>query len=159
MLEPIITKNCRACKRTKPIAEFYKEKSNKDGHRNKCKTCHLKYMKEYHQTKKGKVAQRKGQARYRKTDKNKAAQKRYWQSEKGKVVQKRFRVLCPEHYKAKSSVNNAVKLGKLLSVSSLTCYYCGTKAEQYHHPSYEPKHHLDVIPVCKKCHRAYTGVA
>jgi hypothetical protein len=32
-------KTCNKCKQTKTLTEFYKEKSNKDGFRNQCKSC------------------------------------------------------------------------------------------------------------------------
>ena len=35
-------KRCRKCNVEKPLSEFYKNSSCKDGHRNTCKTCHAK---------------------------------------------------------------------------------------------------------------------
>jgi len=166
--ETIQTKRCSKCKQIKPLSEFYKDRSKKDGHQSECRTCNLKQVKKYQQTKRGKVVKQKANARYQKTGKGKAAQKRYSQSEKGKATHKCYRQTdkgkaihnaCieryirrnPEKHKANFAMNSAIKLGKLPRPDSLQCS-CGEQAEQYHHHSYEPKFWLDVIPVCHKCH-------
>jgi len=38
-------KTCTLCGETKPIAEFYRQSSMRDGHRNECKTCQGKAWK------------------------------------------------------------------------------------------------------------------
>ncbi len=40
-------KECVGCKKLKPITDFTKSKTNKNGRKTKCKTCHLIYDKEY----------------------------------------------------------------------------------------------------------------
>ena len=71
MPELIVTKQCSKCKQTKPLSEFYKHPSAKDGHFGSCKECKKKYTSQYRKTEIGKT----------KIDK-------YWQSEKGKLVRK-----------------------------------------------------------------------
>lgn len=134
-------KTCPKCNQTKPLSEFYKNCATKDGYLNDCKICCSKYQKKYIQTKQGKVAH-----------------KRYKQSEKGKAVcriaDKRFRIRHPNYVKAHNTVKHAIKVGKLPRSDSLLCHYCPAQAEQYHHwRDYEPEHQLDVVPVCRKCHR------
>lgn len=165
MAAEIITKRCSTCKQSKPLSEFYKERSKKDGRTADCKICRLKHQKEYSQTEKGKAVLRKGHSRYSKTNKNranqkryfqgkkgKAAQKRYLQSEKGKVTKKRYKIHHPERVAARKAVQSAIKAGQLPRPDSLQCS-CGEPAKEYHHwHGYEPEHFLDVIPVCIKCH-------
>lgn len=86
MSEQIISKTCRVCKQTKPLSEFYKALTNRDGFRNECKVCYSKYQKEYRQTERGKAAKK----RHAQSKKGKAALKRYKQSKKGKTTDKRY---------------------------------------------------------------------
>lgn len=170
MSEPIQTKRCSKCKQFKQFSEFYKDRTRKDGHCNKCKSCNLisvtKYQntekgkvqqKRYGQSNKGKIVNRKAVRKYRKTDKFKATYKHYRQSEKGKATKKHcdkhFRDCHPNQRKAVSAVNHAIRDGKLPRPDSLLCHYCPKPAQEYHHwHGYEPKHWLDVVPVCKYCH-------
>ena len=111
----------------------------------------------YHQTEKAKTANRKAVSRYSRTEKGRTVRKLYLQSERGKVAQQRGRthhyIRYPERWKAKGSIQFAIKSGKLPRSDTLQCHYCPEKAEQYHHhKGYAQKHWLDVIPVCRKCH-------
>lgn len=112
------------------------------------------YLKTYWKSDRGKASLR----RYRKSRKGKIARKRYDQSEKGKINHHkgniRHFILYPERMKARSAVNNAVKLGKLPCPNTMQCYYGNHPATQYHHyKGYKPKFWLKVIPVCVKCHQ------
>lgn len=48
------SKSCRTCGEVKPLTEFYKHQTGKDGHRNDCKPCRRKkqalYVKENYET-------------------------------------------------------------------------------------------------------------
>jgi len=55
-------KTCNRCKENKPIAEFHKNKANKDGHNNRCARCTVEYNNE----------------RYKKSDSMREYQKKYW---------------------------------------------------------------------------------
>lgn len=164
------TKRCSKCKQSKPISEFYKNRSTKDGLDNECKICRSKRLKEYNQTEQGKAVSRRATKKYHKTDKGKAEKKRYRQSEKGKasnlkwskkyqkteqgkLTRKHFNTRNPNQIKAVTTVNHAITAGKLISPKFLLCHYCPKPAQQYHHwHGYEPEHWLDVVPACAKCH-------
>ena len=155
MSEQIITKKCSHCKQIKPlITEFGKNRSREDGHRHACKICDRSYSAKYRQSKHGKSVRKnyaqseKGQhvtcaakVRFRKKHPNKAHE--YIQV---------YRDRNPEKAKAHSAVYCALKTGKLPRPDSLKCTHCPEQARDYHHHSYAPKHHLDVIPLCKMCH-------
>ena len=89
----------------------------------------------------------------------KAAHKRYNQSKKGKERYRRYEANHPGHWRAKNAVSHAIRAGKLPRADSLLCMNCFEQAKDYHHPNYEPEHWLDVIPVCKKCHRKIHKIA
>ncbi len=155
MSEPIITKRCCACKSIKPVADFSKNRSVKDGLCRCCKLCKKASDKFSYQ--KHKSARNAANKRYRKTERGKAANKRYDQSEKGRAThlkaQRRYWDSRPNYRKATSAVSHAIRDGKLPPANSLQCHYCPKQAEQYHHIlGYEPKHALDVEPVCRSCH-------
>ena len=166
MLQKIITKRCSHCKQVKPISEFHKCRITKDGFQKQCKICKAFYgrlyqhtenrktsRKRYNQSEKGKIHQRISTIKYHQSEKGKWARRKYHQTEKGKVVYKRYRTHHPERYKARTAVMHAIHSNKLKMPENFKCTYCPAQAEQYHHPSYEPEHRLDVIPVCRKCHR------
>lgn len=56
---------------------------------------------------------------------------------------------------AAQAVNTAVwSYGSLPKASACQCAICGQAAHHYHHYlGYEPEHWLDVIPLCRPCHR------
>jgi len=162
MAEQIITKRCCTCKQIKPHTEFYQNKARKDGHQEDCKVCHRKADRKYRQTETGKLNHRKGDRKYRQSEKGKITikekDKRYKQRENGKLVNwlavKRFRAKHPEQTKAGRAVNHAIEAGKMARPDTRLCHSCTKPAQEYHHwRGYDPEHYLDVVPVCKKCHK------
>lgn len=54
------TKICKQCHEEKPITEFYRKRSNKDGHDSCCKKCEAVFLKiRYQENKEHMVAVRK----------------------------------------------------------------------------------------------------
>lgn len=153
MAEQIIPKRCIGCNHTKPLSEFFKNRSIKDGYSSYCKLCDKLAVRKYQKTKKGRATLREARKRYQQTKKGKAIKKRYQQSKKGKATKKRFYIQNINRCKATSAIQHAIKNGKLPQQNTLQCHYCPAQAKQYHHPSYAPKHYLNVIPICRKCHR------
>ncbi len=94
---------------------------------------------------------------YNHSEKRHASYKCYSQTEKGKIVQRnkvrRYKLRHPEQCKARNAVKIAIRANKLVRPDSLQCLCCYKKAELYHHKSYAPKHRLNIIPLCRKCHR------
>lgn len=51
-------------------------------------------------------------------------------------------------------ISRAVRNGTLSNPATLFCVICKNQAEMYHHPNgYDNEHELDIVPVCKKCHK------
>lgn len=152
-------KTCLKCKQIKPFSEYYPHRTQKYGVRCWCKVCE----QQYRQSEKGKAAKK----RYGQSEKNKCVQKRYnkrySQTEKGKVSRRksalRYFIRYPKRRKAKAAVNYAVRIGKIPCIKTRRCYSCFGQAQQYHHyKGYERKFWLDVIPVCRKCHKKYAKI-
>ena len=148
MATEIISKRCFQCKQIKPLSEFSKDQSKKDGLQSYCKSCN----KAYRQSEKGKAAHCKGTAKYLRTPQGKAANykgvAKYLRTPKGKATMKRFYASHPNYRKAHNAVSIAITAGNLPRPDSRRCYYCTKPAQQYHHwHGYKPEHWLDVVPV------------
>lgn len=134
-----------------PFSNFHKNRTRKDGYNPYCKDCKRAWVKTYSGTKRDKEAKRK----YKNSPKGIASQKRYEQSEPFKALRKRYKKQYPNRIKARSSVNHAVRAGKIPHISTLQCTFCNLPAKHYHHHlGYSQDHWLDVIPVCINCHRS-----
>lgn len=131
------TKTCKGCQEEKPIAEFYKDKTTKDGYRGKCKICINQDSSAYYQTEAGKKAQRK----FRQGEKRKIALKRYNQSEKGK--QTKAKSTQSEKYKQYKKSYKQSKKGK----NSELKYWQSEKGKQTRRRAYINwrKNHPDKI--------------
>ncbi len=161
MPETIVTKCCCTCKRNKALSEFNKCCSGKFGHHNQCRDCtHILNKSEkgkaavrrYQQSIKGKLTIRK----YRQTEPVKKSrriyQQSYGQTKKAIATRKQYNLLHPDRRAATKAVERAVRVGELARPDTLQCP-CSKPASLYHHARYEPKHYLAVIAICCSCHR------
>lgn len=180
MSETIITKRCSKCKETKPLSEFNPRCDRPCGYQSQCKECRKIYRKstayqnalnKYRQSEKGKQHRRKYQkskkykewlSKYRKSIRHVEYVQKYLQSIDGKASRRRtarnYRKNHPERAHAHDAVKYAVKTGKLLSPKKFVCIYCWcekpTIATEYHHwLGYQKQDQLNVIPVCRICHK------
>jgi len=101
------------------------------------------------------------QKQYREKHKKKirAYLKNYRNTEKGKRVcnasEQKYRQENKLKRQAKTRVWNFIHNGRMKPASDCICFYCHRAARDYHHYlGYERKHWLDVIPVCRICHKA-----
>lgn len=121
-------KICTQCKIEKPLAEFSKQATCKDGLHCWCKACVSVYMR---------------------SPKVKETQWRYNQTPQRKEAYKRYRQEYPEKEKAHRIVNHAIRDGKL--ESSIFCEFCGLPAKtEGHHADYAKP--LEIDWLCRKCH-------
>src|SRR5882672_2005143 len=66
--------------------------------------------------------------------------------------------------RARLQVLQLVYKGKIPKPNSLPCRACGIiwtggpHHEYHHHKGYSPGHRLDVVPMCRRCHRGLEGV-
>ena len=75
--ERAATKQCSKCKETKPVAEFYKDKTKKDGHESRCKICAKRKATKYRDENKDLITA----TRARDADKNNAKAKAVYYSD------------------------------------------------------------------------------
>ena len=142
----ILIKQCSnpKCKQVKPISEFYKDKTKKDGLQSRCKICLDFQHEKYRQTEAGRKARFVENRRYQQTEKGRLSH-----CLRSRKYSRKNKLIC----QAQNAVNYAVKIGRLLRPSSLQCSYCPTQAREYHHhKGYQKKHWFDVITVCTLCH-------
>jgi len=136
-------KYCPKCKQTKACSSFYKDRTTHDGLQAYCIACRTTYR----ESPVGRTAQRRA-------DRKRGSQRgdQGYQARSRRHAQRRYRENHPNKTKAQSAISNAIFRGRLTSAAEHKCAECGRDAEQYHHPSYEQRNWLRVIPLCVACH-------
>lgn len=135
------TKKCSECGRILPVSEFNKNRGSKDGLQNRCRECFSSYN-------------RKRYAANR--EKFKADVKRYRAENPANELETRIKA-CernPTQKNAYMAVAAAIRAGVIDKPD--VCSGCGKHVsgkglDAHHHDYAKP---LDVIWLCKKCHRA-----
>lgn len=146
------SKVCFVCNEKKPITEFYRHPATRDGHLGKCKECtkaavranraaRIDHYREY------------DRRRFQENPERRAAHLALMRSIPSSVTQPRkdaYRARNREKASATTSVNNAVRNGKLEKRS--TCEICGStdRIHAHHHDYSKP---LDVWWLCDHCHK------
>jgi hypothetical protein len=154
------TKLCLKCGVTKTVDNFNKRKKSRDGLQSCCRECHKDMIRKYSSTERGKKKRRVRDNRsYWSGDGERREYLKKWrQSDKGKEMERRRSKTRYQERReetlAKAAVQRAVKKGALPHISEQECSGCGDVAREYHHESYAKEHQLDVVPLCKMCHRA-----
>ena len=152
-------KKCFKCNIEKELTEFYKHPMMADGTVNKCKECNKKDVREnrfdkrdyYNEFDRNRLNTEERNIAYSEYRRNRYATDpdfRELHLERNRVNKRNN----PDKSKARQSVSNAVRDGRLFKPTS--CEHCGTseKKIQGHHWSYLPEHWLDVIWLCTSCH-------
>jgi len=152
--------SCRRYGQVLPIDEFNKSTASPDGYFYICRECANERVRKQRERDPDNKEKTNVYARYfRKTLKgrinDRRGKKKYRQSPKGRLNDAERRKRDKQKMQARSALNHAVDTGKLPPPTACKCFVCGNAAKEYHHYlGYEPKHHLDVKPVCKMCHAA-----
>jgi len=170
-------KACKKCGEEKALNEFRKNPVGADGLRTICRACDNVAAKAYaadHKEEKSAY-----NAKYAAENREEIAAKRYVrdqlpaskarkakedkkysQSEKGKVARVKANAKWveenPEAKKAQQMVQSAVRRGDIPPASMFFCNTdCGQMAVDYHHfMGTDEKNWYDIVPLCRKCHRA-----
>lgn len=144
-------KTCFKCGVPQPFSAFYKHAQTADGHLNKCKTCtkkdtkanrdeNIDYYRNYDNSRSSLPHRIEARAEYAASPKGREA---------GNRAKKMWEKRNPHKKKAVTTVNNAIRDGKL--ERGTECAACkGTKNIEAHHEDYSKP--LDVTWLCKKCH-------
>lgn len=132
-------KRCFKCLVIKELSDFYRHPGMGDGHLNKCKSCAKDDVaKNYRKNIDHYVGYEK--ARFSNPDR-KAAVAGY---------QRKRRLLYPEKDRARWTILNAIRRGK---VERKPCSICNASVSEAHHHDYSKP--LDVIWLCFSCHRQH----
>lgn len=90
-------KECNKCNVSKPLTEFYKDKSKKDGHRHECKQCKKMYARDFRKTEEYKEWKRgNSKAYYHKVYKHDSS---YKIREKARRVKRDYGITLDEYRK------------------------------------------------------------
>jgi len=124
-------KTCFKCEQEKPVDQFYRHPTMKDGRVNKCKKCNTFDVRENRKLKVTYYREYDRKRGNRQTKEDRAKYKNAW----------------PEKYKAHCAVNNAVRDGRL---KKEPCEKCGRTDVHGHHDDYNKP--LSVRWLCPPCH-------
>ena len=137
------TKTCFKCRSVLPVDDFYKHKTMRDGRLNKCKECakrdaianrisHLEYYRKYDRE--------RGSRNITSPKPNKEASRK---------AKNRHAFLNPLKTKARNSLSNAIRDGK---IKKGPCECCGSTSNIHgHHENY--RFPLIVNWLCEPCHK------
>lgn len=136
---PDLRKRCRKCGRELPVSEFNKNKNNKDGLQDKCRSCFSEYNKARYAANKEKF--KSDIYKYRAEHPERVLSTRVKTCEKN-----------PTHLNAYRVIEQALIAGLIEKPDY--CYGCGctsseSRIEAHHHDYSKP---LDIIWLCRKCH-------
>jgi hypothetical protein len=130
-------KECFKCKAVKLLEDFYKHPAMGDGHVNKCKECNKNDVTA-HRNKNIEKIREYDRQRGKNPERIKAATE----------INRIWRAQDKRRGFAHSSVQNAIKSGKLIR---LPCCKCNNEKTVAHHEDYDKP--LEVIWFCHPCHK------
>lgn len=159
-------RTCPKCKLTKDESEFNRDKSKKGGLSIYCKQCRRLQRKLYVEANHEQVVERQRQynARhkeerkqyYENTRSARIAYGREYRKKNMPVILERLREYgekYPERILAAKAVREAIKQKAIKPARKQKCADCGKKAQHLHHESYEPDQWINVVPLCRSCHK------
>lgn len=150
-------KKCTRCGLSKPVSNFGRHKSGKDGIRSRCKSCEVKANSEYRSTAKGRARLME----YRNQDHVRESAKRSYDKWVRTAHGRRTKSVVESRYSDKRYARNAVAHALRVGlIARQPCFICGDPNTHGHHASYDlpltvtwlcPKHH-------KEAHRAVAEI-
>lgn len=133
-------RRCGTCGETKTLGMFVPDTSKPNSRKNTCRDCRNANDRQRRENRGRKP--RKEASNPRTNRQKYLASLRRWREEN------------PLAKYAHEAVHQATKTKAIPRPESLCCLKCSRIAAHYHHfLGYEPEHWLDVIPLCRSCHR------
>jgi len=153
-LEHMDKNDCRTCGETKPVTEFHRNKRQPNGYHFECKEC--KRVRDAEYRSRPEVAARR---QVQSLEYGRAFGHLYrgkyeidWTKYQGTVNQ--WHSSHPRARRAYKKLHVAIQSGQMPKADTCACVRCGQRAKEYHHHNgYGDGHELDVIALCKSCHR------
>jgi hypothetical protein len=158
--------HCKTCAKIKSQSEARKEAVAKYNDSAKAKACMLRYERSAHGKEHRAEYREEHYDRYMQlwraynhSEAGAVTTQKYHQTEKWRTVARyharKQRLLHPNQWQARLTVRRAIIHNDLPRLAQQKCTDCGQQAVNYHHHlGYAPEHWLDVVPLCRKCHRA-----
>lgn len=140
-------KRCRVCNEVLPLDSFYDGGTTRDGKRSECKPCFNRDIMERRKTTHGHAVFIRAKRKY-----NARPESRQKHTEYMRNVRATGRWYQQEN--ARKRLWDAVRRNGFPRPTEHKCADCGQPAQEYHHESYEREHWLDVVPLCRECHRS-----
>ena len=151
-------KSCVRCGEIKPLTDFHRRSSSKDGRRGDCKACHLIACAERRKTASWKATR----DAYQKTDAYRESQKAYRRTGKGRAATRRgnavHQSLNPFKYRAKAAVYREIRAGRMRRAIFSPCESLSESCagqHEHHHDSYRKEDWLNVRVLCRHHHRQW----
>lgn len=152
-LATTVLKACGACETVKPIDQFSRNRTRKDGRQNSCKACMAVRTKAWYRANKPRAAElqtrwrEENRERTRELQRNERAEDPAGRRER----ERRVREKHPEKVNARQALRYAVRTGKVQKADS--CERCGQPSDRSlhgHHRDYSKP--LEVEWLCWECH-------
>jgi hypothetical protein len=138
--QSIEAKNCSKCGELKPLTEYTKHQTGKDGLYSQCKPCFAAYAREHYE--KNKERRIKQVDQYRKAN---------WEKYKQQIYERERK--SPEKRKARHAVNNAVASGKIERPYLCEAPKCIELKLDFHHTKgYEKENWFTGVWLCRVHH-------
>jgi len=142
---------CRKCDAEKTLDSFSKDPSKANGRRPYCRTC----IALYRQTEAVKLRKKARMPWRDKTAReyHKEYNKRPHAAEENRRRANEYRAKYPERIAARQAVKRAIK--SFVLHWPMRCEQCGVygKTEAHHYKGYAPENHLEVLWLCRSCHK------
>tara|TARA_R100001244_G_scaffold25113_2_gene25475 strand:+ start:122114 stop:122680 length:567 start_codon:yes stop_codon:yes gene_type:complete len=139
-------KNCSKCEKEKPLNDFHKNRSAKDGHLSQCKVCRCAKVAAYHK-KTNYAANKKYLSSDRGCEIHNRINKSYYRSEHGKNHNRKIKTMSVEqflkyklsHVKARKKWETNIDLKYLLQLYEKQCGKCNISMVPMTHSYYDLK--------------------
>lgn len=144
-LDASSVKTCSKCGESRPINQFAKDRTRKDGLQCCCRSCQSAFRRERYWNDEAYREKQRAQWREYRQRPGVRQRKQEWDKTRGYQV---------DPVRARVAVGTAVTRGHLPPAWTMVCSVCqeAQAAHWHHHNGYGKDHWLDVVPVCRDCH-------
>ena len=141
----LVNKLCHLCMQEKPLEDFPRNRTKKDGRGSNCKNCKKKIDSRYREENRSLLSQKEKE--WRNNNKDYLREYRRQHVKQRTESTKRWKRRNPEKAKAHQKVRRAIITGKL---TRLPCEKCENPHSEAHHDDYSKP--LEVRWLCRQCH-------
>lgn len=150
-----LTSSCKNCERSRCRAWRAENPDKQRAYREMNKEYFNEYLRAYRAANPERRAKWSRASERNRGPRDPARHRAYRQKNKSRIENWRikYQLTHQSAIKAKGVVSHAVKRRRLPAIATCRCATCHSSAAEYHHPSYAADDRLNVIPLCRSCHR------